>query len=200
MKTNTITTTAPTTTPITLHQAKTRLRISTCDEDYDLLDIISAATEYCQTRTNRQFITATCRLTLDAFPTNNNYDEILLLPAPVQSISSITYIDADGATQTLDSSLYTFDGKTHIPNVRPLYNGVWPDTRDVSSAVTVNFVAGYGDTAADVPAGLQQAVLLLTSHWYEVREPVALGTISTSIQFTLDALLAQYVIEEAING
>jgi uncharacterized phiE125 gp8 family phage protein len=58
--------------------------------------------------------------------------------------------------------------------------------------VAVEYTAGYGDTAADVPAPLRQAMLLMIGHWYEHREAVITGSISTGLPLAARALLAPY--------
>jgi uncharacterized phiE125 gp8 family phage protein len=37
-------------------------------------------------------------------------------------------------------------------------------------AITVRFIAGYGDTADQVPERIKQAILMLAGHWYETRD------------------------------
>jgi uncharacterized phiE125 gp8 family phage protein len=39
----------------------------------------------------------------------------------------------------------------------------------------VSFISGHGSLAAEVPAPLRQAVLMLVAHWYEHRQPVEIG-------------------------
>ena len=39
----------------------------------------------------------------------------------------------------------------------------------------IAFIAGYGDAPPDVPAPIRHALKLLVAHWFEHREPVALG-------------------------
>lgn len=100
-------------------------------------------------------------------------DTIPLPLAPVQSITSVTYIDENGATQTMSASDYALSADTEwSPAVRLGYNKTWPSTRDTYDAVTVRFVAGYA-SAAVVPAPLKAAILLLIGHLYENREATA---------------------------
>src|SRR3990172_9167653 len=66
----------------------------------------------------------------------------------LQSITSITYIDTAGATQTWTSTLYEADIKSDIGKVRPVSGESYPSTDDIYNAVTIKFKAGYGDAAA----------------------------------------------------
>ena len=77
-------------------------------------------------------------------------------------MTSIQYVDDAGDTQTLSTSLYQVDTKSQPGRIIPAYGESWPTVRsDTLNAVTVNFVAGYGDDPEDVPAGLRHAVKLI---------------------------------------
>ena len=111
---------------------------------------------------------------------------------PVQSVSSVTYLDSAGASQTLSPSLYVLTGSGDRPwQVEQAYAAAWPGTRGGPATVTARFVAGYA-SMADVPEQLRLAIMLLTSHFYENREPVNVGNIVTPIPMTLDALIEPY--------
>jgi len=53
---------------------------------------------------------------------------------------------------------------------------IWPQPGKAANGIEIDFTAGYGAAASDVPAPLRQAVLLLVAHWYENREPIAVGS------------------------
>ena len=44
----------------------------------------------------------------------------------------------------------------------------------------------------DIPKGLKHAMLMLISHYYEIREPVLVGVNASKIPFTYEALIAPY--------
>lgn len=112
-----------------------------------------------------------------AYSIDDFADRIRLPLAPVQSVNSITYIDAYGVEQTLASSVYRLTCTTSWdPTISPAYDQTWPETRDQAEAVTINFVAGYGDALADVPAPILQAIRMLAAHWHASREAVAFMT------------------------
>ena len=146
--------TAPASEPITLAETKAHLRVDVDDEN-DLINTLrTAAREYGETVTHRAFLTQTWDDKRDYFPCS---DEAIWLPrAPLISVTSVTYVDTAGATQTWSASLYTVDAPTG-PNARvgcivPAYGQVYPATRGVVNAVTIRFVCGYGSTAVSVPA------------------------------------------------
>ena len=130
---------APTAEPLSLAEAKQHLRLEGyADEDTAVAGHIAAATADVETFTTRQIVTATWALTLDYFPY-----EIELPHPPLQSVSSITYVDMDGDTQTVDSDDYTVIKTGLVGRVVEAYEASWPSTRDVPDAVTVTYVAGY---------------------------------------------------------
>ncbi len=119
----------------------------------------------------RALLTQTWTATFDYFC----IDLPLRLP-PVQSVTSVKYVNVDGDLTTLNPSAYRLTGaQSWDPVVSPAYGTTWPETRDQAEAVTVEFVAGYGE-AADVPREIMQAIRLLVAEWYAEREAVGFST------------------------
>ena len=58
--------------------------------------------------------------------------------------------------------------------------------------IEIQFTAGFGAAATDVPAPLRQAILLLVAHWYENREPVVAGIAATRFPDAVIGLLEPY--------
>jgi uncharacterized phiE125 gp8 family phage protein len=181
---------APALEPVTLAEAKNHLRVDD-DSENELIDALRvAAREYVETFTGRKLITQTWDLKLDAFPC----ERCIELPfAPVSAVSSISYVDANGDTQTWASSNYTSDtpsGPFAMPGrIVPAYTVSWPTTRNVINAVTVRFVAGYGATVHTTPYLLRAAIKLLVGHWYANREPVVVGSIANDIPLSVQSML-----------
>lgn len=164
--------TAPSVEPITLEEARQHLRVTSTSEDALILALVTTARLHAEEISERAFVTQTWDYSLDAFPAG-----IFELPkAPLQSVTSVTYLDTDGASQTLDSSLYKVDAVSDPGRIAPAYGEVWPSTRDEPNAVTVRFVAGYG-LAAAVPRPLKQAMLLILGHLYMNREDTVEGNV-----------------------
>lgn len=163
-----------------------------------LRDVAVAHLDGAEGVLGRALLTQTWRLHLDQFPEGSwrgwerDLAEVaIVLPLPpLQSVTSISYVDADGQTQTLASSQYQVVNRRQRPSfvVEAVNGSGWPGTEDRPQAVTVTFVAGYG-AAADVPAPIRQAILLLTAQWYEQRQPIAVGAIVNTLPFAVDALL-----------
>lgn len=179
---------APSVEPVSLADAKQALRLTGADEDGYLTNRIVEARRLVERWLGRQLITATWKLYLDEFP-----DEVLLEKLPVATVTSITYVDLDGTTQTLASADYQTDitSQDTPARIMPAYGKSWPDTRaDTYNAVCVTFTAGYGAAATSVPDTIKAAILLLVGHRYELREPLNIGNIVNEIPFSVQALLA----------
>ncbi len=180
--------TAPGVEPVSLAEAKSHLRVDTTDDDALITALITAAREQVENDTRRALVTQTWDYVLDAFPSGS---EIVLPLPPLQSVTSITYRDKDGNSSTFDASNYVVDTAGMFGRV-VLKSGVtWPSvTLYPAGAVTVRFVAGYGDAGA-VPQSLKQAILLLVGHLYENREAAIMGTIVRDLPLGYDALVWQ---------
>ncbi len=116
----------------------------------------------------RALITQTWTMKLTGFPCE---DKIVLPVPPLQSVSSITYKDADGDTQTLASGAYVVvqGGDAGRGYVKLTSGSSWPSTYEHPEAVTVTFVCGYGAAAESVPAPIRAAGLLLVEDAYRHR-------------------------------
>jgi len=161
--------TAPTGDVVEMADILDHLRV-TEESDYTYLAALNdRAVRWVERRTQRQLLTATWKLSLDAFPA-----EIQLRKLPVASVTSVQYVDLDGDTQTLSASYYQTDYKSQDRpgRIMPAYGYSWPNTRSsIYNAVTVTFTAGYG-TASDVPETIKHAIMMLVGHWYDHREAV----------------------------
>jgi uncharacterized phiE125 gp8 family phage protein len=147
---------------------RNHLKVDSTEDDVLIDTLISVCTEQCEHQTNRKFVTATYDQTFDTWA-----DEMLLPYPPLSSVTSVTYYDEDGVEQTLSSSIYDVVTNQEPGRIRLAYDQSWPTHRSQNEAITIRFVAGYGD-ADDVPSTLKQAMLLLGGHLYENREAVPL--------------------------
>ena len=123
----------------------------------------------------RSLLTQTWRLTLDAFPCA----EVIALPRPpLLTVTSLAYVDGNGATQTYASSNYTVDTDAYVGRIVIGYNLIWPTTRDQPNAITITYTAGYGATSASVPQSIRAAILLGLSDLWENRTPSQDGIVA----------------------
>lgn len=155
--------THPTAEPIDLAEAKLYLRVDTSADDALIEAMITAARESVERYTSRALVTQTIVEKLDSFPPFG----FRLSYHPAQSITSITYKDSNGATQTLSTDVYMLDNYD-VPNAVVLKaNQTFPTTYDEHNVVTVTYVAGEDVSA--VPKPIIQAMYLLIADYYENR-------------------------------
>lgn len=182
-------TVAPTETAISVDEVRDHARIDGADDLNVVKALIDAATDWVENETNRQLVTATWVLRLDDFPLwAIHFDK-----APLQSITSISYLDTDGASQTLtENTDFIVGANRHIGVITPAVDQTWPATQNRIDAATITFVAGYGARGV-VPRGIKQAMLLLCAHWYENREALLVGSVSKELELSVQSLIDQYM-------
>ncbi len=125
-------------------------------DDPALSSLIEAARKEVEYELKRCLVTQTLDAYFDGFPCDQ---PMHLKLQPLQSVTSITYIDSNGDEQVLADTQYKVDAKSKPARIAPAYGCTWPSTRDEVNAVKVRFVAGYGAPAA-VPKSIKQWMLL----------------------------------------
>jgi len=186
----------PTLEPVTVAEAMAHCRVDSSAEEVYIGGLVSVAREWAEDYTNTTIMQSTWQLTMDCWPVRSgpqygslDAGRIDLPRCPVQSVSSIQYVDENGATQTLDPSAYTVDTSSDVVcRVVPAYGQTWPSIRSQVGAITITYVAGQ-TLAANVPPRVRHAILLLVGHWFENREGVLQGTTSKEIEFAVRSLL-----------
>jgi uncharacterized phiE125 gp8 family phage protein len=184
-------TVAAATDAITTAEAKTHMRIDAADDDTYIAALIAAATNYAETYTGRQFVTATYQLCRDCFINNGMF----LGRSPAASVTSITYYDSSNEQQTLSTDVYELDSTVSPGRVVLKYSEDFPSITSRHNGIVITYTAGYGD-ADSVPEGIKAALKFMVAHWYENREPVVLGTIATELPFGVKSLLDIYKVHE----
>lgn len=194
-------TVAPTEVPVTLAEIKAHLRVTSATEDADILFYLNAAIDQLDGpdgTLNRCLCTQTLQYTMHCFPGVVYdhagfpvYSSLTAQPAfdlplsPMQSVSSITYIDTAGDTQTLSSSTYRVlnaNNPAKRGRIELDYDSAWPATRYIEQAVTVTYVAGYG-TRNDVPWRIRALIRFVTKGMYDDRAPVVPASLEESPAF-----------------
>lgn len=159
-------TSPPASEPVSLTEMKLWLRVEHDSDDGPISELITSARELAEQEYDRQFITASWRVTLPRFPGCGG--TIRLPRCPLRSVSSITYLDYLGATQTLSTDVYVV-AATRDPGLITLADGEsWPTTYIHPEAVTITYSAGYGDED-DVPRRAKLAIKVAVAWWYERR-------------------------------
>jgi len=183
--------TEPTDEPVSLKAAKLHVKQEESADDALITRFIKAARMNAEAITGRQFITATWEQRLDCFPV-----WFELIKPPLLTVVSIKYIDTDGNEQTVDDSTYTVDTFRTLGRVVLNSGESWPAVKDVINSVRIQWTAGYGPKAANVPEDIKAAITLTIGHLYEHREDVIVGTIANTLPEGALALLWPHRIVE----
>lgn len=169
---------------LTLEQLRRHCRIDPPDSaneaDDDLEAGLAAATAYAQHYTGISIGSQTLELALDEFPAAG----MQLPQGPVTSITSVSYVDTAGDTQTLSSSLYSLDDYSCPQWLLPAVDTDWPDTYATANAVKVRYVAGAGT----LDAAVGQALRLLVGLYFDNRNGADKGEMP-EVPFGVRALL-----------
>lgn len=179
--------TAPAAEPVTLAEAKLHCKVDIADDDALLTSLITAVRLQAENLTQRALVTQTWDVTFDSF----SADSMDIPFPPLQSVTSINYIDANGATQILASTEYQVIKNELVGRIVPAYGKSWPTTRDDPAAVTVRMVAGYG-AAADVPASIKAWMLISIATLYDQREAIMQGATTELPRGFYEGLLDAY--------
>jgi len=177
------------TEPVTLAEARTQCRLDGDITDEDTLIstiLIPAARRYCEQHCQRPLLSE------DLMQWRGQPAPRIELAAGLVAVESVNYMDADGVEQTLPPARYYTDTAEHIGTVQ-LLGGQWPAMQlHHPKPLRIQYRAGWPTDA--VPADIKQAMLLLIAHWYDNREAVVIGTITSNLDFAVAALLAPYRI------
>jgi len=168
--------------PISLEDAKLFLRVDSDEEDDLIKTMITTARELAEGIQGRTLPEQELKAYFDSFPSKG--DPLKLPRPPVKEIKEVKYTDRGGDTQELTE----FEADLHAEPA--LIYADWPETKDRPNAVEVEYDAGYDE----IPRPTVQGIVLMLGHFYEIREPVAIGTIATQIPFSVEMLLRQHKV------
>lgn len=184
--------TGPAAPLLTTDEAKEQVVAVGFSDDDSLIDrYVAAASGYLDAEhgiLGRALVTQTWRVTFSGTPASRT----LSLPFPrLQSVSSVTYYDLDGVEQTFGASNYRVISPDHGGFIELVDGASWPAVASRSDAMSVEFVAGYGDAGSDVPAPIRQAAALLAGLWYKERE-AATDTAFSALPMGVQSLLQPF--------
>ena len=174
--------------PLSLAEAKLHCRVDGSEDDALFTGVyIPAATQMCQQMLGRSIMAQAWKRSAEYFE-----PAIRLLWPAVLSVTSVVYVDVDGATQTLDPSAYVLSSDTLTPT------DAWPEVKSGPGAVVVTYQSGFatGNEAAQqaaVPAAIKSWLLLTVGTMCAHRESIQAGVSIASIQGQfVDRLLDPY--------
>jgi len=165
--------TAPSSEPVTLDDQKAHMRLDGDEDDAYVGSCITAARQWIEGQTKRAIMDQTWDYGIDyIWPVKHGAHRIDFPLNPIAAQGSpetvtITYIDADGASQSLASTQFIIANRTHGSYIVPAYGVSWPAVRWQPDAITLRFVAGDSST---IPVDLKQAVMILATQFFEERD------------------------------
>lgn len=172
--------TPPAVEPVGLNEAKAYLGVLDSAEDSLISNLITAARQAVEQYCGRVLISQSWRLTLDSWPqeaivNGGLRDDVALLAAnhrlgggvveiqlpkpPLQAVMAIRVYSAAGLAATIPASNFVVDGAATPGRVVMTSGASLPVIGQTARGLEIDFTAGYGASANDVPAVLRQAVL-----------------------------------------
>ncbi len=157
----------PVAEPLTLAEVRAHLRLDTDDEDELLLSLITVAREHLEQETGLVLAVRNFRLCLDAWPD----DGILTIArGPVRQVTDVTVYDGEGEATAVPLDGHLLDGEARPAR---LWLRDVPAPGRVLNGIEVEFVAGFGESGAEVPDTLKRAMLVQIGAMFACRGVVA---------------------------
>ncbi len=182
-------TTAATTYPVSLTEAKSHLKVDTNADDTYIESIIKAATQLSEEYTNRFFI--------DTVVTQyaSDFKEIeTLFKSKVSAVTHVKYYDSNNTLQTLSATVYDEQLNYEPAQIQLADGQSYPAFTKRNDAVEVKYTVGYG-AASDVPEIIKQAILLTIGNFYSNRESVIVGRMVSELPQNSKWLLDTYKVQ-----
>lgn len=183
--------TAPAVTPISVAEAKSQCRVDHTDDDTLIGVLVNAVTTYVdgwRGILGRCLVNQTWKINLEEFCD----DEILLPFGDLVSVGSVKYYDSSNTQQTVSSSYYSALQSVRGPIIALKSTYTWPVVYDREDAIEVQWTAGFGAAASNVPDAIRQAMLMHVAHLYDNRSAVTSDLAAMPMPLGAEALLAPY--------
>jgi uncharacterized phiE125 gp8 family phage protein len=160
--------------PISTAEAKEYLRVTHSDDDTLIGRLITGARQYVESQSKLTLNKTVFADYLQDFPEEHVLEKAPFFSGEVSDLSTavtITYTNTSAGTTTLATSLYQVD-RNDPPTI--VFDGVMPSDIDeeIFDNVKIQYSAGYGIAGSTVPEALRTAVMLMVSHFYDLRSPV----------------------------
>lgn len=179
-------TTAPAAEPVTIAYVKDFIRYSSTALDAQITQGVIDARKEIEDLAAFYPVTQSATQDFTRFP-SSAYCPLPLYGGPVSSITAVTYLDQDGASQTLSASLYSLRKVGDAGQVILKPDQEWPDTYEaLEYTVNVEYVLG-----ADNDAGLTPYSWVIKYICYHVQ--LAQEELNRFQRERLDRVLADYI-------
>lgn len=159
--------TPPAVEPVSLIQAKQRLRIGDTSQDDAVGLWIEAARERIERDTRRALIAQTWLERRDAWGGDGRLwafgTQFRLLRPPLIALEAVTIYAADDTPTAVDLAEFFVEAPGDPGRIVLKPGADWPRPGRAAGGIELRFRCGYGETADDVPAPLREAVLQLVT-------------------------------------
>jgi uncharacterized phiE125 gp8 family phage protein len=181
-------TTPPALEPVTVADAKAHLRVDGSAEDVLIGSLVLTSRLHIEAALGLALITQSWTLALDRWPRGNHIDLPL---TPLQSVDDVRVKNAAGVAAIVPAENYLVDLASR-PG-RLVWNNTIPPIPGLpANGIEIDLTAGFGATADSVPAPLKHAILMLTAHWYEHRDPDDIGSEAAQIPAAVSDLIQPF--------
>lgn len=164
---------------VTLAQLKSHLAIDTTTEDTRLTLLLATTRDFIERETN------TCWTEQVWTQTESSFPSVLSIGKTPVSELEINYYDTDNVLTEWESSNYYLLANNQAAVVLPIND--FPETYDRPDAVQITITTG-----TTIPPAIQQAALMLSASWNELREAEIAGTITSETKIGFDRLIRSY--------
>jgi len=161
---------APAALAVSVDTVRAHLRNEELSFDDDLItQYINAATGYVERSYGMALITQTIEQYHSSFPYGS--DPLYLRISPFQEITYVKYLDSAGGLNEWTSDEFQEGDKNQSRYIMPKSAFAYPTDLDKQpNAVTIRYIAGFGDADTDIPAAITSALLLIIADMYQRRE------------------------------
>lgn len=159
--------TPPTADVVSIEEVRAHLRVDHSDDDAMIATLIKAAISHFDGYSGvlgRALVTQTWRQDLAGFYRTDG--KIRLSVGPVQDISSVKYYDGTNIQQTLADTVWGSFSDALGPYVALKPGESWPSVYSRPDAVSVTYLAGYGDPE-QVPEAIRLAIIFHVKQSYD---------------------------------
>lgn len=166
--------------PVSLAEAKAHLRLTSTEEDAQIVRLLAAARKAVERRTGLALIAQGWSAFADDWPGEGTFH----LPLwPVIEITALKVHGEEEEVQEIDPAHYFCDLVSRPARLVLRPWRTWQKPGRIANGIEIALTAGFGASAGAVPEDLREAVLKTLAHWYEwrgdeaPREPVTIGAL-----------------------
>ena len=160
-------TTPPIAEPLALAEVKAHLRLDDGQEDLLLGSLIRTAREFLEKETSLCLMEQHWRLYLDQWPADGI---IRIARTPVRAIETVTVYDGNGLPSQVSLQDHLLDAEGRPAR---LWLRNRPEPGRALNGIEIEFSAGFGEAATEVPDSLKRAMLIHIGHMFAFRGVVS---------------------------